>query len=306
MTAAEIAVALGDTRREGRRWRCRCLSCGGRNLTLEDGASALLVWCWNNCDSRDVLAELRRRRLLDGRADHVPHIISAPRRADHTSRTASALGIWREARDGADTIARHYLANRRIELDSWPPSLRFHPRCPRPRDDAGNLLPPLPAMVALVEHVELGPVAVHCSYLQPDGGGKAELPKNEQRASFGPVKSAAVRFGAPRPGELHVVGEGIESTLSAAMPCGLSAWAALSAGGIKNLMLPRDATHVVICADNDASGTGERAAHDAATRWLSEGRRVRIAIPPEPGTDFNNILTNRVAAKSKEACHVAA
>jgi putative DNA primase/helicase len=305
MNAAEIALALGDARREGRAWRCRCLSCGGRNLTLEDGSSALLVWCWNNCDSRDVLAELRRRGLIDGRADHVPHVISAPRRAYRTSRTASALGIWREARDGAETVARHYLADRRIEFDSWPPSLRFHQRCPRPRDDAGNLLPPLPAMVTLVEHVELGPVAVHCTYLQPDGSCKAELPKNKQRASFGPVKGAAVRFGTPRPGEWHVVGEGIESALSAAMPCGLSAWAALSEGGVRALILPPSATHIVIAADHDANGVGERAAHDAAARWRAEGRLVRIAMPPEPGTDFNDILTGRVATKIDEARHVA-
>jgi putative DNA primase/helicase len=304
MNAAEIAMALGDARREGRASRCRCPSCGGRNLTLEDGASALLVWCWNNCDSRDVLAELRRRGLIDGRADHVPHIISAPRRAHRMSRTASALGIWREARDGAETIARHYLANRRIELDSWPPSLRFHPRCPRPKD-GGIFVSPLPAMVALVERVEHGPVAVHCSYLQPDGSGKAELPKNKQRASFGPVKGAAVRFGTPRSGEWHVVGEGIESTLSAALPCGLSAWAALSEGGVRALILPPSATHIVIAADHDANGVGERAARDAAARWRAEGRRVRVAVPPEAGTDFNDMLTGHAPSPMNEARHVA-
>ena len=28
------------------------------------------------------------------------------------------------------------------------------------------------------------------------------------------------------------------------------------------------------------SGTGDRAARDAATRWVAEGRRVRVAMPP--------------------------
>jgi hypothetical protein len=66
------------------------------------------------------------------------------------SRTARALKIWRGATDGARTIVRRYLASREIALDHWPSSLRFHPRCPRPRDDAGNLVHPMPAMVALV------------------------------------------------------------------------------------------------------------------------------------------------------------
>src|SRR5262245_46881544 len=68
MTAAGIAVALGDARREGRDWRCRCPLHQGRSLTLRDGdGGSVLVTCWGGCDRLDVLAELRRRGLLDGR-----------------------------------------------------------------------------------------------------------------------------------------------------------------------------------------------------------------------------------------------
>lgn len=112
-------------------------------------------------------------------------------------------------------------------------------------------------------------------------------------------------FGVPRPGVELVVGEGIESTLSAALPCGLPAWAALSAPGIEKLVLPFDATRVVIAADNDTNGRGQRAAHDAAARWLAEGRHVRVATPPQPGTDFNDVLSGHTAAKISEARHVA-
>ena len=41
MMAAEIAGVLGDTRREGLAWRCRCPVHGGRSLTLRDGEQAL-------------------------------------------------------------------------------------------------------------------------------------------------------------------------------------------------------------------------------------------------------------------------
>lgn len=62
MTAAAIAAALGDARREGHVWRCRCPLHGGRSLTLRDGeAGRILVTCWGGCDRLDVLAELRRR-----------------------------------------------------------------------------------------------------------------------------------------------------------------------------------------------------------------------------------------------------
>jgi hypothetical protein len=152
-------------------------------------------------------------------------------------------------------------------------------------------------MVGLVEHVERGPVAVHCTYLRPDGSGKANLPKEKQRAFFGPVAGGAVRLGTPRAGEWFAIGEGIETTLAVVSACGMPAWAALSAGGMRCLILPPEATRVIICADHDVSRTGERAAHDAAARWLAEGRRVRIAMPNAPDTDMADVLIEDEGAR---------
>jgi phage/plasmid primase-like uncharacterized protein len=144
---------------------------------------------------------------------------------------------------------------------------------------------------------------VHCTYLAADGSSKADIEK--LKAIFGPIAGGAVRFDTPRTGQWHAVAEGIETALSVATACSMPAWAALSASGIKNLVLPPEATHLVICADHDVSGTGECAARDAAARWLSEGRRVRIAVPPEAGADFNDVLTGRTAANRNEAPNVA-
>jgi hypothetical protein len=274
-------------------------------LVLKNGnGGRVLATCWGGCDRRDVVSELRRRGLLSRNAGYAPPIILKPREDNDTARTLRALAIWRGARDGADTIACRYLASRGIVLDQWPQRLRFHQRCPRPRDEAGNMVSPLPAMVALVEHVERGSVAVHCTYLRPDGSGKADIER--PKAIFGPVGGGAVRFGEPRTGLWLAAGEGIETTLSVAVACSIPAWAALSAGGIRSLVLPSAATHVVICADHDASGTGERAAHDAAARWFAEGRRVRVAKPADQNCDFNDVLIGHVVAKCNEARHVAA
>ena len=303
MSAAQIAAVLGEARPESRAWRCRCPLHGGRSLVLRDGdAGRVLATCWGGCDRRDVLAELRRRGLLDGHTNYAPRTASALRLDNDSARITWAMKIWRGAREGADTIVIRYLETRGIAFDCWPASLRFHPRCPRPKDDAGDLLAPLPAMVGLVEHVQRGPVAVHCTYLRPDGGDKADT--DTKKAIFGPVGGGAVRFGAPRIGEWLAVAEGIETALSVVMACTMPTWAALSAGGIKNLILPPEATHVVICADNDADGVGACAAHDAAARWHAEGRRVRLAIPPSPGTDFNDVLTGRIATEIDEVRHV--
>jgi putative DNA primase/helicase len=278
-TAAEIAAAL-EGRREGRQWRCRCPIHGGRSLLVRDGnVGRILVFCHGGCEARDVLAELRRSGLLDGPSEN--YQVPAMRRNDHlddTARTARALAVWREARPADGTIVETYLANRGLAL--LPPQyIRFHPDCPHP---SGRLYP---AMVALVEHSERGPVGVHRTYLRPDGSGKAAV--ETAKASLGPIAGGAVQLATIQPGRWTVISEGIETALSVGQSCGLPTWAALSAGGIRNLVLPAEARMVLICADNDPSGTGQRASQSAAERFLAEGRRVRIALPPVPGTDFN-------------------
>ena len=297
MNAADIALALGDARREGLGWRCHCPLHGGRSLTLRDGdGGCVLVTCWGGCNRLDVLAELRRRGLLDGRTTDYrrPSPQTSPR--EDVARTARALAIWHEARPAVGSIVERYLGTRGISLHAWPAALRFHPGCPGPRDEAGNFRRPLPAMMALVEHVQRGPVAVHATYLRPDGSGKADIPNGQHKVSFGPIKGGAVRLSIPRAGEWLAVGEGIETTLSVATACVMPGWAAVSAGGIRSLVLSPDSTHVIICADHDASGVGERAAREAAVRFPAEGRCVRIAMPPRSGSDFNDLLTRHAQA----------
>ena len=303
MNAADVARALGDARREGRRWRCRCPLHGGRSLVLSDGdRSLLLAICWGGCDRQDVLAELRRLGLLEGvHASREPRVTMPVRPLNtrsNTERIARALAIWREAQRPEGSPVQQYLASRGIVLGGLCPearaSLRFHPRCAHPSGVA------LPAMIGLVEHVEHGPIAVHMTFLRPDGAGKASL--DAAKVMYGPVGGGGVRLGVARPGEWLVVAEGIETAAAIATACSMPAWAALSAGGIRKLVLPQEATHLIIAADHDASGTGQRAARDAAQRWLAEDRRVRIAMSSEPGEDMADVL---VADDSGEAHHVA-
>jgi putative DNA primase/helicase len=69
----------------------------------------------------------------------------------------------------------------------------------------------------------------------------------------------------------------------------MSAWAALGTSGLGNLELPAEVRDVIVLADSDDSGGGEKAASSCALRWKREGRRARVARPP-PGMDFNDML----------------
>ena len=86
------------------------------------------------------------------------------------------------------------------------------------------------------------------------------------------------------------VAEGIETALAVMKATGMPTWAALSTVGLQTLVLPPAplASGVFICADNDAPGLA--AAFAAAARWSTEGRRVHIARPMTPDTDFNDLL----------------
>jgi hypothetical protein len=139
-------------------------------------------------------------------------------------------------------------------------------------------------MVALVTNGTDGaPIAIHRTFLAPDGGGKA--PVEPQRMMLGPCRGGAVRLADPA--EVLMVGEGIESCLAAMVASGHPAWAALSTAGLRHLELPRDVHDVIVLADGDDAG--EAAARTCALRWKGEGRRVRIARPPR-GADFNDLL----------------
>jgi hypothetical protein len=127
------------------------------------------------------------------------------------------------------------------------------------------------------------PIAVHRTFLARDGADKA--PVAPQKMMLGPCRGGAVRLGMLA--GVLMVGEGIETCLAAMQATALPAWAALSTSGLRTLELPPDVREVIVLADGDPPG--EAAARDCAWRWKREGRRVRIARPPQ-GMDFNDIL----------------
>lgn len=92
---------------------------------------------------------------------------------------------------------------------------------------------------------------------------------------------------------MRMVGEGIETVLSAMQMYGLPGWAAGNAGALRELLLPPEVKAVIILADNDKAGLA--AAHCAAQRWLRSGLQVRISIPPV-GKDFNDTLNAKASA----------
>ena len=297
MTAETIAKALGG-HRAGATWMARCPAHddSSPSLAISTGSNGkVLVRCHAGCDQRDVIAVLAERGLWDTTGKRQSGIARKHRKnlerepdPDAKARTEAALAIWRASQDIAGSLVETYLRSRGITLLPLP-SLRFHPAL---KHASGGIWP---AMVALVVHGETGEaLAVHRSFLARDGQGKA--PVDPPKMMLGPCRGGVVRLGEP--GDVLLVGEGIETCLAAMQATGKPAWAALSTSGLRALDLPRAIAKVIVLADGDEPG--EAAAQHCARRWQREGRNVRIARPPS-GMDFNDLLKARNLASSEGA-----
>ena len=261
------------------------------SLTLADAPDGrLLLSCKTGCSFLDVLTALRDRGLVDRHDRPQPPGPSeiARRRAEgeaeDAKREKQALAVWRESIRVHGTLVETYLRGRGITCP-LPDSLRFHPACWHASAQR------LPAMVARVDG--LPRLAVHRTYLRPDGTGKAEV--NPAKAMLGTALGGAVRL-CDGQGPL-VVAEGIETALS--LSSGLlrgpaTVWAALSAAGMAGMRLPDRIPHkLTIAPDGDTAG--REAAHTLAERATALGWVVSL-LPAPDGRDWNDVLMLKVAA----------
>lgn len=296
MNAEILGTALGG-RKSGDAWMARCPAHNDRtpSLSIRDADdNKVLVRCHAGCDQEHVISALRTRglwaesgrRSLSWTARRMPAEPKAHR--DDASRSEVALAIWRTARSAPGTPVEAYFSSRGIHMQP-PDALRFHAGLKHP---SGGIWP---AMVALVTSGAVGmPLAIHRTFLARDGGGKA--PVDPQKMMLGPCRGGAVRLADP--GDVLMVGEGIETCLATMLATGHPAWAALSTSGLRALDLPHEVRDVIVLADGDDAG--EAAALDCSWRWRREGRRVRIARPPR-GMDFNDVLMGHAARISGRA-----
>jgi hypothetical protein len=289
-TASDLGERL-KLRRAGRGFTGACPSCGyPSGFSAHEHEGRTLVHCAVGCEQVEVITALMRQGLWGGAGVSMPAAAAGAlpervRRGRGTDTLSLVRRIMGRSAGAEGTVVATYLRARGIR-HLLPRAIRFAPLLRHA--PTGTTWP---AMVAAVEDQAGHVVGLHRTWLREDGSGKA--PVEPAKMTLGVVKGGAVRLADAGP---HlIVGEGIESTLSAMEPTGLPGWAALSTGGLRALVLPPSpaAGVVTIAADND--GPGLEAAHAAADRWAREGRTVRVAVPPAPFTDWNDALRAEVA-----------
>jgi len=267
----EVAQRLGlieGLQRLGRELTGPCPNCGGRDrfsINIDRH-----VWlCRHGCSEvgadgiglvRLVLACDFRAALdyLVGAADIRPDPeVEARRKRERDQRNRAQAAeaerhrmraIWDECRPAGGTLVEDYLEARGIRmhwLDRCPPSLRFHPALPymaQNHQGSGEWieLHRGPAMVAAVTDLDNRICAVHRTWIDPTRPkGKAVICKDgapqDVKKVWGHKKGCAIRLGGIGDRTTLVMGEGIETTLTArvawAQP-GMHFWAGVDLGNM--------------------------------------------------------------------------
>lgn len=218
---------------------------------------------------------------------------------------AAAHALYRSGVRVAGTLGEFFLRHARaITAPLGSADLRFHPRAAwfpyAPEWKRRG-----PAILAAIRHIKRGHIGTHVTYLAPDGKRLADVPKCKKgRKITGELAGGFVRLG--RITDAVCVAEGIESALSASEACGLPPMAVLTAGNMRDLLLPPSVRRVIIAHDRDAKRTGELAAEVLAERLWTEGRSVELMPPPPNCGDWNDDARRRAGllAEHAETTHV--
>lgn len=275
-----IAETFGKAHPTAKGYTCLCPvhDDSTPSLSLSMDGDTLLVHCFAGCDPEEVLSAVRDAGFT-GRMERNENFF-AEQTAE--SKKEYAQKIWKESYAPEGSPVETYLRARGY-TGEIPDSIAYHP-CMK-HAPSGQYFPAMIAAVTIFPSQEI--VAIHRTYLKPDGSGKADV--EPDKMMLGSVKGGAVMFG-PQSGMMLHVAEGIETALSIFLSTGAPTWATLSASNMENLVLPsvQDVPLLLIGADPDIAGL--KAAMRLGDREDLLGRSIILSASVAENTDFNDLL----------------
>lgn len=317
--ASQIAAALADHaeavcrrylskgRREGRYWLVGdAHNTPGRSLyvrltTSPDGRGAAGKWTdaqtGDHGDLLDIITAACGHRSLRETLDEARHFLSLPlpppaddrprerRPKAPTGTPEAARRLLAATQPIAGTLASTYLRSRDIVVSAGCDVLRFHRHCyyHPSADDAPDVRPAWPAMIAAVTDLDGTVTGVHRTWLGPDGG---KAPVAYPRRAMGHLLGNGARFGDAGP--IMVAGEGLETLLSLrqVLPV-IPAIAGLTAVHLAAILFPAPLRRLYVARDDDPAGA--MAVSTLTQRAIAVGIDI---VPLNPRLDdFNSDLT---------------
>ena len=263
---------------------CRCPAHKDKtpSLHVSEGANGkVLLKCHAGCSQEAVIRALKGRGLWGPSPQQQQQRqrdwdMQEDQQKEH-ERWRKAIAILR-AGVANDAKPTEYLKNRGISI------VPDNAMVMSAKDSARLTGRRFPAMVMpFVKGDRL--VGAQVTHLNKDGTGK--LDAKPAKKSYGPIKGGYVVLGPIETDEPLLVGEGIETVLSAMQITGLPGIACIGTTLMEAVEVPQ-CSEVIIVGDND--DPGEKAAKTLAQRLANEGRTVRIALPEYAGDDWNVVL----------------
>lgn len=210
--------------------------------------------------------------------------------------------VWTQSTEVKGTGVEFYIKRRvpMFNLHWLSDSVRANPALYH-YDEGTRKKGEFPAMVSRAVGLDDMPVTIHRTYLTDDGFKAPVSPDQvkKQMTGIAPLAGESVHLNTPvLQSRTLVVCEGIETGLALVTAMGNrhEVWAALNAGNLSKLQVPRDRfDSVVIAADKDPMNrhhgwrTGEHYAEILLQRLLDRGFRAKIRVPDEEGTDYADL-----------------
>lgn len=194
------------------------------------------------------------------------------------------------------------------------PSLAFYERDPQTKQM--KKVGTFPAILGLMRDADERPVAIHRTWLSADRRAKAPVVKPKKLSQTNDAAGGAVRlFDAEGCEDLGLT-EGLETGISAFQLAEdgyfeglgkLPVWACYSERNLRNFRIPTSmlttVKRIVIFADNDEHGTGQKAAKE--TKDILQKRYpnlvIEIRVPSQAGFDWNDVLVQLNESAQKAA-----
>lgn len=269
-----------------------CPVCGGKDRFLFDDKEGRGTFYCNSCGAGTgaQLLCLFKGWSMSETMKHVGEIVasvekrSAPQEMTDEQKRKAMNDLWQSSVDPKPGDPVFTYLHRRCGTDVMPFAIRYHPSVYHAESKSE-----LPCMVAKVTGFDNKPVALHRTYLRPDGK-KADVEPNKKLMASMPDGSA-IRLG-PYTDTLGIA-EGIETALTCAVCFGVPTWAAVSAAMMVKWKPPQVIEKVFIFADNDHSFTGQLAAYRLAWNLEREFRgkyKIRVVVPRASGADWNDVF----------------
>lgn len=227
--------------------------------------------------------------------------------AEKKARIEKAQALWAKGEPMKDTLAHRYLKEHRGIERSPPLNLRYLSSF----QDVGTGMS-FPCLMAAVRSPTRELTAVQLTFLNPETGGKADLPV--QKKSFGVIKGSFVTLQEGLRTSPVWVAEGIETALSLReVNASDTIVASLGLSNLKHLVSDvshekspandflHDRTshvglsqHIIVCADHDEPGSVAAQSLEKSVSSLEEkGALVTVIKSKGLHEDFNDVLRSR-------------